>query len=133
MIDADVDPAHIPPEVVGALGDRLADAGIREVVDLHLLGVPRGLPLPPAVLEVADQFLLLRVHGDDRPPGGEVAAAGLRRGDIGSPRVSGAISSSRAARTAGLWSRIFLRPPPGRRTRPAGGGGASSCFNAFRI
>src|SRR5512135_1121861 len=77
MIDADVDPAHVPPEVVDAVGDRLANAGVREVVDLHLLRVPLGLPLPTSVLEVADQLLLLGVHGDDGPPGSDVSATDL--------------------------------------------------------
>jgi hypothetical protein len=50
---------------------------VREVVDLNLLRAPLGLPLTAPVLEVTDQFLLLGVHGDDRPPGGDVSAAGL--------------------------------------------------------
>ena len=51
-------------------GDRLAQLRVEEVVDADLLGVALGLPLPAAVLEVADQFLLLGVHRDDRlaPP-----------------------------------------------------------------
>src|SRR4051812_39463949 len=77
VVDADVDPAQVPPEVVDAVGDRLADARVREVVDPYLLRVPLGLPLPSAILEVADQFLLLGVDGDDGPTGCEVAATGL--------------------------------------------------------
>ena len=34
-------------------------------MNIDLLGAPPGLPLLTAVLEVADQFLLLRIDGDD--------------------------------------------------------------------
>jgi len=52
-----------------------------------------------------------------------------RSAHIGSPRVVGSTSRSRAARIPGLVSVIGLRPAPGRRTRrtaPSSGGSRSS-------
>jgi hypothetical protein len=54
-------------------------------VDLHRLGRPARLPLPAAVLEVADALLLLGVDRDDRlapplerpDPPGEVLELGV--------------------------------------------------------
>src|SRR5438067_2289913 len=43
-----------------------------------------------------------------------------RKGDCGSPRVTGSTRCSRSARTLGSRSTVFLRPPPGRRMRPGG-------------
>src|SRR5208283_599335 len=51
-----------------------------------------------------------------------------RRGDIGSPRVSGSTSAFRSSSKPGSVSVNDLRPPPGRRTRLGAGGGASSSF-----
>jgi hypothetical protein len=43
-----------------------------------------------------------------------------RKGDSGSPRMTGSTSSSKAANRSGLWSIRALRPPPDFRIRPAG-------------
>src|SRR5215471_4609045 len=40
-----------------------------EIIDTHGYRLPGGVPLPPRVLEVPYQLLLLGVHGDDRLPG----------------------------------------------------------------
>jgi hypothetical protein len=37
-----------------------------KVVHEHFFRLPRGPPLLPSVLEIADQFLLFRIHGDHR-------------------------------------------------------------------
>ncbi len=66
VVDPDVDPAGVGGQVVDAIGRRPSQPGDREVVHAHLLRVPLGLPLPPAVLEVPDQFLLLGVDRDHR-------------------------------------------------------------------
>ena len=55
-------------------GIGLAEFGVDEVVDLDLLGLAFGLPLPSAVLVGPDQFLLLGVHADHRVAGGQVVA-----------------------------------------------------------
>src|SRR6266540_3237945 len=57
-----------------------------------------------------------------------------RKGDMGSPRVEGSTSSSRARTRAGSLSASRLRPPPGRRTRSGatGMGTSSSSLMALR-
>jgi hypothetical protein len=64
---------------------------VRKVLGPHLLGTACGLPLPAGVLEIPDQFPLLRVHRHDRlapalegaQPGVDVfelgVAVGMRR------------------------------------------------------
>ena len=47
------DPAGVAAHIVDAVGDRLAQLLVGEVVDVDLLGLALRLPLPPAVLEVA--------------------------------------------------------------------------------
>ena len=64
VVAAHADPRLVARHVVDAVRDRLARRLAREVVHLHLLRRLRRLPLPAARLEVADQFLLLRVDGD---------------------------------------------------------------------
>src|SRR5882672_4913051 len=66
VVDADADEAVVGGEVVDAVRDCLADRIGRKVVDVHQVGLALGLPLASAVLEVADQLLLLGVDGDDR-------------------------------------------------------------------
>ena len=61
-----VHPASIGGHVVHPVRHRLAQVLVSEVVHIHRARRPRGLPLRPAIGEVADQFLLLRVHRDDR-------------------------------------------------------------------
>jgi hypothetical protein len=64
VIDAHADPASVGRLVVDAVGDRLAQILVDEVVDVDSLGLARRLPLLSTVAEPADQFLLLGVHGD---------------------------------------------------------------------
>src|SRR5215203_2432300 len=52
--------------------DRLAQLGVGEVVHVDPFRLARGLPFDPGVGELADQFLFLGVHADDRLPGGQV-------------------------------------------------------------
>src|SRR5713101_8855598 len=65
VIDAHTDPARVAGEIVDPIGDGLA--ALRNEKFMHPDG--RGLagrpPLTARVLEVTDQFLLLRVDGDD--------------------------------------------------------------------
>src|SRR5512142_904749 len=61
VIDSHADPAGVGRLVVDAIGDRLPQVPLDEVVDLHLLGLPLGLPCPAAVAELAHQFLLLGI------------------------------------------------------------------------
>jgi hypothetical protein len=62
-------------------------------MDVDLLGLARGLPLPATVGELAHQLLLLGVHAHHRLPGGqmglgllvEVAELGIPVGVLGAP------------------------------------------------
>src|SRR5262245_12065719 len=51
----DADPPGVRRHVVDAVGDGLALALVDEVVDLHLLGLALGLPLPAAIAVRAHQ------------------------------------------------------------------------------
>ncbi len=66
MIGADRDPARVPREVIDAVGDRLAQVLIHEIVDVDPLRLPGRPVLASGVLEVSDQFFFLRVHRDHR-------------------------------------------------------------------
>ena len=104
-------------------GQPRGEVSAADLVDVAELGVAVGVLLPlqglgvglQAVAEVVEQL------ADDAVADGEPLLARAsaswrvllqvhRSGDIGSPRVSGAINSSRASRIAGLLSRTFLRP-----------------------
>src|SRR6266480_6953790 len=71
VILADADPPGVLRDVVDAVGDRLAERGVCEVMDPHLDRLPDGLPFPAGILEVPDELLLLGVHRDHRVPGVE--------------------------------------------------------------
>ena len=66
MIDAHAHPALILAHVEYAVGNRLAQFPIHEVVNLHQFRLSMGLPLTAAVLERPHQFLLFRVHRNHR-------------------------------------------------------------------
>ena len=74
MINAYADPARVGRLVVDTVGDDLAQRLTGKVVDVHLLGLPLGLPLTTAITELAHQFLLL---GIDRHHGLALPLAGL--------------------------------------------------------
>src|SRR5512135_3182125 len=75
VINADVDPPQVPAQVIDPVGDRLADAGIGEVMDVALLGIALRSPFPAAVGISPDQLLLLGIDRDDRLSLGEIPAA----------------------------------------------------------
>jgi hypothetical protein len=56
------------PKVVDPIGDRLAQGGIGQVMDVDLVGLAGGLPLPATVGEAPDQLLLLGIHAHHRLP-----------------------------------------------------------------
>lgn len=58
------DQPGVGAEVVDAIGDRLAQFVILEVVHPHGGRLARGMPLLPGILEVPHQLLLLGVHRD---------------------------------------------------------------------
>ncbi len=66
MVDADIDPALVPRHIVDAIRDGLAQLWIDEVVGANLLWLTLRAPFSAAILEIADQLLLLRIHRDHR-------------------------------------------------------------------
>ena len=77
VVNAHADPALVASYFVDAVGDRLAQLLVHEVVDADLFGLAAGALLPSAVLEISDQLLLLGVNRDHR------LAAPLERLDRG--------------------------------------------------
>ena len=71
VVDPDLDPTLVVGEVVDPVGDRLAEFLVLEVVDADQLGLALRAPLPTAVLEIADQLLLLGIDRDRRLLGGD--------------------------------------------------------------
>ena len=71
MVGADVDEARVMREVVDAVRIRAWHRGGGKVMHLHLVRRLRPAPLLPGIRVVAEQFLLLRIHGDHRPSGRE--------------------------------------------------------------
>ena len=70
MVDPHAHPALVALEIIHAVRDGFA-AGLavgrdHEVMHAHAVGGARGTPRPAAILEVADEFLLLGVHRDRR-------------------------------------------------------------------
>ena len=66
VVDADAHPAGIVGDVVDAVGRRPAELRDHKVVHPHRLGLALGAVLTAAILEIADQFLLLGVDRDRR-------------------------------------------------------------------
>ena len=66
MRDAHAHPTFVVRQVVDAVGNRLAQFLVWEIVHPHFDGSTTPAVLAAAVLEIPDQFLLFRVHGDDR-------------------------------------------------------------------
>jgi len=66
VIGADADPTDIVGDVVDPVRHGAAQPGIDEVVNLDRFGPAGGTPGPAIVLEIAHQFLLLRIDRDDR-------------------------------------------------------------------
>jgi hypothetical protein len=66
VIDPDTHPAFVTAQVVDVVGNRFAVVRIAndEIMDADLSGLALAPPGPAAILEVADQLLLRRVHRD---------------------------------------------------------------------
>jgi hypothetical protein len=60
-VDADIDPAMIGGDIINPIGRYLAQFRDLEVMDPHWLGLTLGTQFTTAVLEIANQFLLLRI------------------------------------------------------------------------
>ena len=66
MVDPHIDPALVPSQVVYPIGNGFALSGNQKVMDPHSPRLAHCAPLPPRILEVSDQFLLLGIHGNHR-------------------------------------------------------------------
>src|SRR5260370_17053301 len=66
VVDAYADPARVGREIIDTIRHRPPQLLDQEVVDSHLFRLTFRPPLPTAILEVADQFFLLGVDGDNR-------------------------------------------------------------------
>src|SRR3954447_1502710 len=66
VIDPHADPPLIGGDIIDAVGRDLAEIRIKEIIDANVLGFTVGLPFLAAVLEIADQFLLLGIDRNHR-------------------------------------------------------------------
>src|ERR1700694_5577108 len=65
VVRAHVDETGVAPQVVNPIGISAGNLGTWKIMPVDLLRRPRLAPLAARILRVADQFLLLRVHGND--------------------------------------------------------------------
>ena len=68
MVAPHAHPRLVSGHIVDAVRDGLPTGIRREIVDEHRFRLARWLPFPPSVLELANQFLLLRVDRNHRLP-----------------------------------------------------------------
>ena len=63
--DAEADPSRISGNVIDAVGRDLAKLLVLEVVHFHAFGITLRQPVAAGVAVIADQFLFLRIDGND--------------------------------------------------------------------
>ena len=86
VIRPHVDPARIPRHIVDAIGRDPPEGRKDEIIDAHGHRLPGRVPFPPSILEVAHEFFLLGIHGDDRLPGLQGGLdLGINIGKLGIP------------------------------------------------
>src|ERR1700680_2538964 len=61
-----VDESSVTPQIVDSIGIGAGHLGTWKIMSLNLLRLPLWAPLAALVLVIADQFFLLRVHGNHR-------------------------------------------------------------------
>ena len=68
MINPYTHPSVVGRDVVYTIGNALAEVRVDKILaaDLHRLSL--GMPFPPRILEIPDQFLFLRVYRYHRLP-----------------------------------------------------------------
>src|SRR6266705_4529121 len=66
MIDSNADPTLIVAHIIDPIRNRLAQFLIGKIMNQGLFRSYLGTPLLAVVAEVSHQFLLLRIHGNDR-------------------------------------------------------------------
>jgi hypothetical protein len=110
MIHADTDPTGVVGQIVDAIGDRPAQFLDQEVVHPNVLRLTCGTPFPTGVLEVSDEFLLLRIDRDHR------FARGQRRGhrvvDVNELRIAVGMAVAFPGLAIGLQAELLLSNSP---------------------
>jgi hypothetical protein len=106
MVHTDADPAGIGGKIVDAIRHCPAQFLDQKIMYPNFLRLALGAPLPAAVLEVADQFLLLCVHRDHR------LLLGQRRGnalaDVGELRIAIRMAAALPGLAVGLQAERLL-------------------------
>jgi hypothetical protein len=65
MITSNADPCFVSGHIEDTVRNRLSKCIIRKVVNVDPSRTPRRLPLSTCIPEISDEFLLLRINGDD--------------------------------------------------------------------
>src|SRR5271166_2279004 len=117
MIHADADPTGVVGQIVDAIGDRPAQFLDQEVVHPNVLRLTCGTPFPTGVLEVSDEFLLLRIDRDHRFARGQRRSHGVV--DVNELRIAIGMAVAFPGLAIGLQAELLLvqqtrRPPCGR-------------------
>src|SRR3954449_6997488 len=106
MVHADADPTGIGGKIVDAIRHCPAQFLDQEIMHPNVLRLALRVPLPAAVPEVADQFLLLRVYRDHR------LLLGQRRGnalaDVGELRIAIRVAATLPGLAVGLQTELLL-------------------------
>src|SRR5882757_717468 len=66
VAEAHADPRFVLLKIVDAIWRSTSLLGVDEVMNLDVVGITMRSEFATAVLEIPDELLLLRVHGDDR-------------------------------------------------------------------
>lgn len=67
-VDSDADPPFVVDHIVDAVRNGFAQLFVFEVMNANMLRLALGLPFLAAIVKIADELLLCRVHGDRRLP-----------------------------------------------------------------
>src|SRR3989442_708900 len=65
VINPHIHPALIGCQIIHPIGNDFSQVGIGKVMHVHLLWPAFGLPFPPGILKVAEQFLLFGISRDN--------------------------------------------------------------------
>src|SRR5271165_5575161 len=66
VVDPDIDPARVGGQIINSIGHGATEFLDQEIMDAHLFRIALSAPFAAGVLEIADQFLLLRIDGYGR-------------------------------------------------------------------
>src|ERR1700692_4090341 len=66
MVHPDADPTGVGGDIVDAIRHRPTQSFDQEIMHANRFGIALRTPFPPSVLEIPNEFLLLRVDSDNR-------------------------------------------------------------------